>query len=378
MVIFILILDGNYISDGATIGSLINITGLRKADLTMNRLGSAGTKQLADTLINNKTLEELIVSSNNIGVDGFVDLMKSIKGNNSFKSFNFASNGLNPTVIEHISIAIKENSRLVALDLSDNQLGDECIISVLTSLEQNKSLEYLNLTKTEMTSHSTDYLIPFFSNHDHITGIKLGYNKLNPTVGINIGRVVSADNLVVLDVRNTNIGGNGTYGIFEGLQENISLIELIVNGNAIHKNGLRLLTKILQTNTTLQKLGLRFCDIGKAGFIELSKALEQNSSLTYLDISHNTLESLEACRKFAEAIGHQKTKKTEKISKTAITELNISGCLIGYKQMEELAEGLYRNRSIKTLHLDDNDLSAKGMRAVSTRQYLLNPLIFYS
>jgi len=166
-------------------------------------------------------------------------------------------------------------------------------------------------------------------------------------------------------VRNTNIGGNGTYGIFEGLQENRSLIELIVNGNPIHKNGLKLLTKILQTNTTLQKLGLRFCDIGKVGFIELSKALEYNSSVSYLDISHNTLDSLEACRKFAEAIGHQKTKKTEKISKTAISELNISGCLIGYKQMEELAEGLYRNRSIKTLHLDDNDLSAKGLRALA-------------
>jgi len=50
---------------------------------------------------------------------------------------------------------------------------------------------------------------------------------------------------------------------------------------------------------------------------------------------------------------------------TAIAEINLSSCLIGHKQMEELSEGLFRNRSIKTLHLDDNELNALAMRALA-------------
>jgi len=184
-------------------------------------------------------------------------------------------------------------------------------------------------------------------------------------MGISLRQMIAANKLVVLDVRNTNIGATGTHELFAGLEENTSLVELIINGNQINKYGIKLLTKILCNNTTLHRLGLRFCDIGKAGFIEFAKALEVNSSLQYLDISHNSLESLEACRKIGEAIGHIKTKKTENVSKTVLAELNISGCLIGHKQIEELTEGLYRNRSIKTLHIDDNDLSGKGMRALA-------------
>jgi len=216
-----------------------------------------------------------------------------------------------------------------------------------------------------MTGLATDFLIPFFMSHEHITGIKLGYNKLNSSIGINLRQIINTNNLVVLDVRNTNIGANGTYGIFEGLEYNSTLIELIINGNPINKNGIKLLTKILMNNTTLQRLGLRFCDIAKAGFMDLTKAIEINPSLIYLDISHNSLESLEACRKLGEAIGHIKSKKTDNISKTVINELNISGCLIGHKQIEELTEGLYRNRTVKTLHIDDNDLSGKGIRALA-------------
>jgi len=122
---------------------------------------------------------------------------------------------------------------------------------------------------------------------------------------------------------------------------------------------------VLSGNNTLQKLGMRYCEIGKSGFITLAKIISTNSSITYLDVSHNSLDSTEACKQLAAALGHAKTRKGDKISATVINELNISNCLIGPKQLDELAEGLVRNRSIKTLHLDDNELGIKGMRALS-------------
>jgi len=139
----------------------------------------------------------------------------------------------------------------------------------------------------------------------------------------------------------------------------------VVSGNPINKKALTVLSKVMKGNTTLQKLGMRFCDIGKSGFSSLSKVIGSNTGLTYLDISHNALDSSEACKKLSDALGHQKNRKNDKISKTVISEINLSSCLIGHKQLEELAEGLFRNRSIKTLHIDDNDLSVKGMRALA-------------
>jgi len=125
------------------------------------------------------------------------------------------------------------------------------------------------------------------------------------------------------------------------------------------------LTKVLSANTTLQKLGMRYCDIGKTGFVCLSQGLSVNSSLVFLDVSHNNLDSVDACHKLSDALGHEKMRKSDKVSKTVLNEINLSSSLIGHKQMEELAEGLCRNRSLKTIHFDGNDLSVKGMRALA-------------
>jgi len=304
--LFLLILDGNNISNGEVLGNLLNFSKAKKADLTANKLGQEGAKQLAEKLKSNKSLEELIVAINNIGCDGFVALMDAIKGNKSFKSFNFSSNGLNESVQTYLADAIKENSGLVALDLADNPLGDQCIATIFQSLNNNQSMEYLNLTKTELTSYSGQFLGPFFKAHSHITGFKVGYNKLNPQCGVQLGHVMQGNNVVILDVRFSNIGENGTCGIFAGLLGNKSIMELVVSGNPINKKGLGILAKVLTGNTTLQKLGMRFCDINKSGFLALAKVIETNTGLTYLDLSHNVLDSSEACKRLAEALGHEK------------------------------------------------------------------------
>jgi len=70
--------------------------------------------------------------------------------------------------------------------------------------------------------------------------------------------------------------------------------------------------------------------------------------------------------KFADALNYKRpTNKTNTASLTGLVELNLSSCLLGYKEVEELAEGISKNTSLQILHLDGNNLGAKGMRALS-------------
>lgn len=89
-----------------------------------------------------------------------------------------------------------------------------------------------------------------------------------------------------------------------------------------------------------------------------------NDTLLELDLASNDLEDTTAARQFGEALGQMQYRKPNEKTKTNLQELNLSACFIGRKQMEELIEGLSRNRSLTALHFDDNELSLRGFRAV--------------
>ncbi len=96
----------------------------------------------------------------------------------------------------------------------------------------------------------------------------------------------------------------------------------------------------------------------------LAEGLEANSTLIDLDVASNDLESVKAARYFGEALGQVQRRKADGKSVSALHELNLSACYIGPKQMDELIEGLSRNRTLTTLHLDSNSLDLRGFRAV--------------
>jgi len=118
---------------------------------------------------------------------------------------------------------------------------------------------------------------------------------------------------------------------------------------------MQLLGEILKDNQKLEKLGLRYCNLEKNSFLALFEGLINNNSITSLDISHNKLNSVEACTKLSQALS-----KSE-----VIRELHLSDCILNSKHLTEIADGLAENVSLNRLHLDHNTINIQGLRTLA-------------
>jgi len=189
----------------------------------------------------------------------------------------------------------------------------------------------------------------------NLSTLKLGYNSFTSLMGDLLGRTLSEDQLVVLDLRFCRLGVAGTGHILRNLEKNSSIKELILSGNNTDKRGMQSLAEILKNNRVLEKLGLRFCNLDKNSFIALLDGVGNNTSVTSLDISYNKLNSMESCVKLGEVIGNLDC---------SIKELHLSECMLNSKHMKELSDAFADNRSLVRLHLDRNVINIHGLRFI--------------
>eukprot|EP01129_Flabellula_baltica_P011332 TRINITY_DN493_c0_g1_i1.p1 TRINITY_DN493_c0_g1~~TRINITY_DN493_c0_g1_i1.p1 ORF type:complete len:1052 (-),score=238.04 TRINITY_DN493_c0_g1_i1:28-3183(-) len=350
-----LVLADNQITDGDTLGRLISLASVRRVDISYNRLGIKGAEDMAVHIEHNAKMEEFVLVGNEIQTDGLNALLRSLKNNPRLLAFTFQSNLINKNCKTSLAKIFDTNKSIRAFDISDNPIGDDVAAGVIKALRDNKKIEYLNFANCELGVDFGDRAIALISKRSNITGFKAGYNNLGSTFGINFSPILDENNLVVLDLRSTRLGTDGTTAIFQGLSNNRSIAELILNGNETNKQGIQLLADFVAISTSIQKLGLRYCGIEKKSFTILGKGLQENSTLTSLDLSHNKLSSIEACMKMSDAIGNLDCR---------IVELNLSSCCMKYKQLRELSEGFSDNQSIQRLFLDGNDVSLTGIRAI--------------
>jgi Ran GTPase-activating protein (RanGAP) involved in mRNA processing and transport len=201
-----------------------------------------------------------------------------------------------------------------------------------------------------------------------VTGFRLSDNPIgkDSNIGIRLTRALFKPNvIVVLDINACALDKHCTTAVFQMLESNTSLTELNISGNETNREGLKALSRSLIHNKTLVKLGIRHCGIGKDGFAIIAEAIEKNETLSELDLAFNDLDSIQAARRFGDALIQSGARAHETKSKTALQSLNLASCSLGYKHIEEFVEGFSRNRSVSTLHLDGNDLGGRGLRAVS-------------
>ena len=251
-------------------------------------------------------------------------------------------------------------------------------------VKQNKTLLYLNLSQAGITAT------------DSVTA-----RSLTKMLLVN-------ESLIHLDLSNNAFSDSGAYCIFEGLEQNKTLIYLNLSQagiTATDPDTARSLTKMLLVNKSLTNLDLSgntFSDSGAYCIFEclqhnetliylnlsqtgitatdpatgrsLTKMLQENKSLTHLDLSENRLSDSGAYCIF-EGLEHN----------TVLRDLNLFGVLnITDNDVEHIARVLKCNRSLQMLNIYDcSYLGHYGIRLIldslmfnSTLQKLLAMCVY--
>lgn len=143
--------------------------------------------------------------------------------------------------------------------------------------------------------------------------------------------------------------------IFDNLQQNYYLEELILTGKQINRITARALAKALDTNTSLKKLHMTFCKITDEIAAILADGLRANTGIEVINLSCNRIQT-KGTEAIAAALHNHKS----------IQEIYLDGCRIGDDGLESLGMMLEQNQSITKISAVKSGLTAAAIKEFET------------
>ena len=287
-----------------------------------------------------------------------------------------------------ISLLLLETNRISRLDIAKNNIGNEGVEILVNTLINSKSLVSLNIASNSITHKGGQLIFNSFINQQSIVDLNLSSfecsnrNRLT-SVGVdNITEFLNINNFIeTLSLSGNSIRNEGFFYICQGLEKNLSLLNLDISNNGINERGIKkgmefigtykINSKINNLNISnnpilnggiilfasyfrnfpnLISLNLSYCGIEFKGFQKLLKTVPQLKKLESLNVSGNNLKS------------DNFFILKEYFSIFNIRNLNISKCLLGDKCAFYLGECISSNESLKTLNISGNNISDSGFK----------------
>ncbi|XP_036418969.1 ribonuclease inhibitor-like [Colossoma macropomum] len=307
-----------------------NYSHLIELDLSENKLGNSGVKQITKLLSDsNSNLEKLNISDCNITGAGYADLASALKSNPSSHLIELDLRGNDPgdkgveeltdlqkdpkcklktlrllkssdaeKAYNCLNMLLRKNPLLQKeLDLSRTELKDIKVQQLCALLEDpHYRLKKLKLYKSgNITERECAALISaLIVNPSHLRDLDLNENKLNES-GVQKLCILLKNHLCKLEkltLNKTSIKGKGCADLASALSSKPShLRELDLSENEIEDLGLKHFCAVLKAQECkLEKLLLKNCGIEEEGCAALAAALKSNSShLKELNLCENKL-----------------------------------------------------------------------------------------
>ncbi|XP_073674911.1 uncharacterized protein [Garra rufa] len=371
-----------------------NPSHLRELNLSGNKLGDSGVKNLSDLLMNPQfKLEKLNLLYCRITEKQCLILTSALKSNPShLRELNLTGNELGDSGVKNLSdllmnpqfklkkldlcrcsiteeqcliltSALKSNpSHLRELNLSWNKLGDSGVKN-LSDLLMNPQfkLEKLHLWRCSITEEQCLILTSDLkSNPSHLRELNLSENQITNT-GVNDLCDVLKDShckLERLRLSDCEMTDEGCSAVTSALKSNPShLRELDLSGNKLGDSGVKNLSDLLMNpQFKLEKLHLSGCSITEKQCLILTSALKSNPShLRELNLSWNKPGD-SGVKNLSDLLMNPQFK---------LEKLDLRYCSITEKQCLILTSALKSNPShLRELNLNRNQITNTGVNGI--------------
>ncbi|KAB5574580.1 hypothetical protein PHYPO_G00210590 [Pangasianodon hypophthalmus] len=298
-----------------------NPSHLVELDLSGNKVGDSGIKQISNLLQNSHCLlEKLKVTDNNIRGEGYAALAEALK-----------------------------SSHVTELDLRGNDPGASGV-KLLTDLEQDPDckLKTLRLLKSPAAQEAYDLLYsvpsenPLLQRELNVSGKIKGDSQVKHLSALLEDSHCRPE---ILKVNNSQMTTEGCAALASALCLNPShLRELELSGNRLGGSGMKELCGVLKNqHFKLLKLGLCKCSLTEEDCAAVVSALRTNSShLKELDLSENTIGNT----------GAKELSALLQNSNCTLEILKLRNCSLTEKECTDLAEALELNSSSHLKELD--------------------------
>ena len=152
---------------------------LQKLDLSKQKIGIKGIKELSETFAKFSKLKHLNLRGNELYDEGVAELAKNFDKLKQIEVLNLRENKISSDGIKSISENFPSiSSSIKTLNLSWNRLEDKGM-EILCSMDLS-NLECLKLKQNSITVEGLGYLTNLFHKLDKLTYLDLSWNKLGP------------------------------------------------------------------------------------------------------------------------------------------------------------------------------------------------------
>ena len=305
---------------------------LNELDLKTNNIN----KQFSLCLSHCTNLQVLDLSYTNLQ-----DPDAELLGELNLVKFNVSGNSITTHAANAIAALLSKNDELEELDVSYNNLQEFGIRNVLNSLNI-LNLSSLNISNNYITG-DLKYIADILTAATNLVELDLSYNNLSADhmkYFLYKTKHIFA-NLVKLNASGNTISDGTATALTDVLSDNAELQELDLSDNNLHAKSIRKIFKKLRISS-LTKLSISHNNITDKVADKIATFLTRNTKLENLDLSHNNLQAAGASR----------------ICKTNLSKLiafNISHNSITTKAADDIAAFLSHNNKLQFLDLSGND-----------------------
>ena len=198
-------------------------------------------KAIATVLLSNTYLRVFDLTDNSLDCRALSCIFNSLESNNFLHTLELKINKCGLEGARALGNVLVTNRSLERLMLTENPLGCEGVGHIAESLKSN-TLHKLDLTNTRCDNRGAKAIADMMLTN-------------NTLISLFLGRSRGSKWLSVLTDRNANtVGKRGASAVALALENNRSLKELCLCGNAITDEALKCFANALLMNYTLQKL----------------------------------------------------------------------------------------------------------------------------
>ncbi|KAL7518060.1 hypothetical protein ACHAWX_002918 [Stephanocyclus meneghinianus] len=226
------------------------------------------------------TLTSVDVSHRPLSEDSLVRLLDALENNNTVVKLNLSSCSLDDTASHRIADLLSKNRTLITLNLDDNVIGVEGAASLSTALITNEVLRSLTLNRNPLGDRGLLYLAKAMGHNTTIKTLEM--NECNIT---QVGRLEELQSMLLKRRVDSN---------FESLLERLMdddyrVTGIDLSGRPLGDGGIYRLSEALADNTSVRQLWLRDCNVTNVGAKSLASCLEQNMSIVDLFLGGNAI-----------------------------------------------------------------------------------------
>ena len=323
-------------------------------------VGIKCAKSIGDILRNNFNFAYLDLSKNSIKDSGTIELLYNIRKSFNIVHLDISSNDITPEGSKMILEMLEKNQSIISFNISSheglhrNRLCTEGGESLSKLLSVNRILAFLNISGTSLGPEGLSFLLNGLENNESLISLNLSNNCLGSRIIEKLSQVLFSTNIKELLIASNKIGNEGCKYLGLMLSEYQMLIKLDISDNEISTKGLSLLLDAIRINNQLTTLIIKKNNFSKGLSSNFLQVLTDNNCIQIIDFSYCSIRC-EGLNEIGEGLSKNKS----------LISLNFCGNKIKDRGIEIIVYGLAKNKILKSIDLSSNEIKNPGAIAIA-------------